>query len=171
MCELLVSRRRCSALALLRRAGTQDAERCADIWAPALQRTANGRCCASPEKRCAASGARDLSLVQLFQLRAQRAAWIASSQGLLAMTQCEVATDEGVSSQCRLAPQAAESSILLGPVGPAERPRRSAALAPMLDIEPLHARDDAAGERRNTGRRLFDDEQDRRDTAEHADQE
>ncbi|MEY9692133.1 nitrile hydratase accessory protein [Bradyrhizobium ottawaense] len=56
----LVSRTSCNAQALRRRAGTQTATRyLAEAWAPALQRTAAGRCFASPRERCAASGARE----------------------------------------------------------------------------------------------------------------
>src|SRR5262249_10570571 len=56
----LVSRTRCNAPALLRRAGTHAATRIIATWAPALQRAASGRCFASPGKRCATSGAREL---------------------------------------------------------------------------------------------------------------
>src|SRR4051812_36536839 len=70
-----------------------------------------------------------------------------------------------------LAPHAAISAIVLGRDRLAARPRRSAALTPMPDIESLQVCDDVACERGDARRRLPDDEQNRRDTAQHADQE
>jgi len=87
----LVSRTRCNARALLRRAGTQKRRGFADAWAPALQRTAEEalRCVRGTRPRCGAplSHHRHCERSEAIQNSSAEAVWIASSQELLAMTE------------------------------------------------------------------------------------